>query len=204
MMKFTRPKRPGYLDNYKKWGREYAKKKKEYTEKKRKTPPKWNKKIRQWEQLKSDLAKLTIDHCSFCDSYPLVAKGQQTIEHFRPRSSYPKLAYVWHNLFLSCKICQEKGDKFSKKLLKPDVIGYDFYRYFMVDFKTGEIKINKRASKEDQERAIITMNIYGLNNHNRSEARSNYYNRITHQERKKKIKISRDIDTLSYRFMFEI
>ena len=43
-------------------------------------------KIKQWEKLKIDLANLTTDHCSFCDSYPLVAKNQQTIEHFRPRS----------------------------------------------------------------------------------------------------------------------
>jgi hypothetical protein len=69
-MKLTRPKRPGYLDNYKKWGREYNEKRKEGLK------PKWHKKIKQWEQLKRDLAKLTLDHCSFCDSYPLVAKNK--------------------------------------------------------------------------------------------------------------------------------
>ncbi|MDM8558336.1 hypothetical protein [Candidatus Parabeggiatoa sp. HSG14] len=199
MMKFTRPKRPGYLDNYKVWGREYAKKKKEYIEKKRKTPAKWNKKIKQWDQLKCDLAKLTVDHCSFCDSYPLVAKHKQTVEHFRPRSIYPKLTFVWHNLFLSCEICQKKGDRFSEKLLKPDAVGYDFYRYFIINFKTGEIEINTRASKEDQERAKITRIMYGLNNYDRPKARSDYYSQIRHQ--KKKIN---HIDDLSYRFMFDV
>ncbi|MEN8215078.1 MAG: hypothetical protein ABFS56_01615 [Pseudomonadota bacterium] len=78
MMKFTRPPKPTYLEGYKEWGRKYALKKQQGLK------PKWHKKIKQWERLKIDLANLTTDHCSFCDSYPLVAKNQQTIEHFRP------------------------------------------------------------------------------------------------------------------------
>ena len=140
MMKFTRPSRPGYLENYKKWGREYANKKQQGMK------PKWHKKIKQWEQLKKNLAELTLDHCSFCDSYPLVAKNKQTIKRFRHRSRTPKLTYVWHNLFLCCEKCQTiKGDDFNKKLLKPDVEAYQFDRYFIVNFKTGEIEVNLRA-----------------------------------------------------------
>jgi len=199
MMKFTRPSRPRYLDNYKKWGREYAKKKQQGMK------PKWHKKIKQWEPLKKALAELTVDHCSFCDSYPLVAKNKQTIEHFRPRSSYPKLAYVWHNLFLCCETCQTvKGDDFNKKLLKPDIGEYKFNRYFIVNFKTGDIEVNVRASLTDQERAKITIIMYGLNCYDRPKVRSNHYNRVKNQVRKKKIKLNnhKDIDTLSYRFMF--
>jgi uncharacterized protein (TIGR02646 family) len=197
MMTFTRPKRPGYLDNYKKWGREYAEKKQQGLK------PKWHKKIKQWEQLKSDLTKLTADHCSFCDSYPLVGKNHQTIEHFRPRSRYPKLAYVWHNLFLCCETCQTaKGDNFNKKLLKPDAIKYDFNRYFIVNFKTGKIEVNTRASLVDQERAKITIAIYGLNNYNRQKLRYDHYNLVKNKVRKKKIKLNQDRDILSYRFMF--
>jgi len=197
MMKLTRPKRPGYLDNYKKWGREYHEKRQEGLK------PKWHKKIRQWEQLKRDLAKLTSDHCSFCDSYPLVAKNKQTVEHFKPRSQYPKLTYVWHNLFLSCETCQKaKGDHFNKKLLKPDAIEYDFNRYFIMNFKTGQIEVNIRASQEDQERAKITIAMYGLNHFDRPKARSDYYKWLKNQIRKQKIKINQDKESLSYRFMF--
>ena len=83
MMKFTRPSKPGYLDNYKKWGREYANKKQQGMK------PKWHKKIKQWEQLKTYLAKLTIDHCSFCESYPLVAKNIRSTR----RTLYERLIY---------------------------------------------------------------------------------------------------------------
>lgn len=197
MMKFTRPSMPGYLDNYKKLGREYAHKKQQGMK------PKWHKKIKQWEQLKKDLAELTVDHCSFCDSYPLIAKNRQTIEHFRPRSRFPKLAYVWQNLFLCCQTCQTvKGDDFHKKLLKPDVEEYQFNRYFIVNFKTGGIEVNVRASKTDQERAKITIIMYGLNCCDRPKVRSNHYNRVKNQARKHKININKDMDTLSYRFMF--
>jgi len=197
MMKLTRPPKPAYLDGYKEWGRKYALKKQQGLK------PKWHKKIKQWERLKKDLAELTADHCSFCDSYPLAAKNKQTIEHFRPRSSYPKLAYVWHNLFLCCETCQTaKGDDFKKNLLKPDAEEYEFNRYFIVNFKTGEIEINTRGSKKDQERAKITIRIYGLNSYGRPKARADHYNWVKNQVRKQKINKDKDLDILSYRFMF--
>lgn len=200
MMKFIRSKMPVYLKFYKEWGRIYAFKKQQGLK------PKWHKKIKQWGQLKQDLAELTADHCSFCDSYPLVTKNKQTVEHFRPRSCYPKLAYVWHNLFLCCETCQTtKGDNFNKKLLKPDVKEYEFNRYFIANFKTGYIEVNARASQQDQERAKITIRMYGLNSHDRPKIRFNHYNWIKTQIRKKKIKINKDKDiaTISYRFLFQ-
>lgn len=191
MMKFTRGRRPGYLDNYRRWGRKYAEQRRQGN-----TEFKWRTSVK--EKLKMDLAKLTVSHCSFCDSYPL---GQETIEHFRPRSQFPKLAYVWHNLFLCCEACQgAKDDRFDKKLLKPDRLDYDFNRYFIVNFKTGEIGVNPSASVNDQERARITIAVYGLNSH--IGTRNSYRVRIENQIKQGKIKLPRDIDDLSYRFLF--
>jgi len=191
MMKFTRGRRPGYLDDYRRWGRKYAEQRRQGN-----TEFKWRTSVK--DKLKMDLAKLTASHCSFCDSYPL---GQETIEHFRPRSQFPKLAYVWHNLFLCCEACQgAKDDGFDKKLLKPDRRGYNFEHYFIVNFKTGEIEVNPSASVDDQERARITIAMYNLND--RSTERRTYRDRIMNQIRKGRINLSKDIDDLSYRFLF--
>jgi len=192
MMKFTRGPRPHYLDNYKAWGKEYAEQRENGNRE-----FKWRTRVK--NQLKTDLAKLTASHCSFCDSYPL---GQETIEHFRPRSQFPKWAYAWHNLFLCCETCQRaKDDRFNRQLLKPDRLNYDFKRYFIANFKTGEIQVNPEASVDDRERARMTITMYNLDG--RAIERRTYRERIMNRISKGKIKLPRDIDDLSYRFLFE-
>jgi uncharacterized protein (TIGR02646 family) len=197
MIKFTRSAIPKCLKKYKQWGREYA----------TKQSPKFY-----WHQyqkrsvhsiLIQELEKLTANHCSFCDGYPLGAQSRQTIEHFRPKSKYPKLAYVWHNLFLCCDVCQNaKGENYNKKLLKPDAIDYEFNRYFKIKAKTGEIVINPTASIEDKERAQITIGIYDLNSEVRKSSRIKQL-QLKYMFKYRKMGLSNDdLDNLSYRFLF--
>jgi uncharacterized protein (TIGR02646 family) len=197
MIKFTRSAIPKCLKKYKQWGREYA----------TKQSPKFY-----WHQyqkrsvhsiLIQELEKLTANHCTFCDGYPLGAQSRQTIEHFRPKSKYPKLAYVWHNLFLCCDVCQNaKGENYNKKLLKPDAIDYEFNRYFKIKAKTGEIVINPTASIEDKERAQITIEIYDLNSEVRKSSRIKQL-QLKYMFKYRKMGLSNDdLDNLSYRFLF--
>ncbi len=121
------------------------------------------------------LYPLTQNHCAFCDIQKVI-KGQirPTIEHFYPKEKYHFLAYRWNNLFLCCDSCQSyKLAKFSRKLLKPDSLAYDFDKYFMFDFETGEIKPNESQSLHTQARAAETIKIYGLNKDSRPQARLN-------------------------------
>ena len=197
MIKFTRSAIPKCLKKYKQWGREYA----------TKQSPKFY-----WHQyqkrsvhsiLIQELEKLTANHCTFCDGYPLGAQSRQTIEHFRPKSKYPKLAYVWHNLFLCCDVCQNaKGENYDNKLLKPDAIDYEFNRYFKIKAKTGEIVINPVASAEDKERAQITIEIYDLNSEVRKSSRIKQL-QLKYMFKYRKMGISNDdLDNFSYRFLF--
>ena len=141
------------------------------------------------------LEELTANHCTFCDFFPLGAQSRQTIEHFKPKSQYPKLAYVWHNLFLCCDVCQTaKQEKYDKRLLKPDVIGYEFHHYFIVNQTTGELKPNPRASIENQKRAKITIEFYDLNKTVRKKARLLEWIKADLE--------AYNLDELSYRFMF--
>jgi uncharacterized protein (TIGR02646 family) len=75
------------------------------------------------------LRLLTNDHCCFCDKHA-PEQDSDSIEHFKPKHIYPKVAYAWSNLFLCCTGCQKraKGWKtYEHKqhlVLKPDVASY--------------------------------------------------------------------------------
>ena len=163
-MKFLRPPQPTFLrENYKAWGREYKAKRDVNAAA-----------AFQWKTHLGQRVNALIlrafgalsGHCAFCDGYPLGPFARQTIEHFRPVSRYPRLAYVWHNLFVCCDRCQgSKRDRFDRKLLQPDADDYTFERYFLVNYRTGEIEINPIASDTDQRWARLTIDLYELNEH---------------------------------------
>jgi len=64
--------------------------------------------------------------CAYCEGR-VRGHDHLEIEHFRPQSIYPALAYDWHNLLLACGICNGrsyKGDQFplgaSARLAEPN------------------------------------------------------------------------------------
>ena len=123
------------------------------------------------------LQEQTQGHCSFCDAYPVSPPSNPTIEHFRPKSKFPQIAYKWENLYYCCDFCQtSKGNKFEEALLAPDAPDFDFDRYFQWDFTNGYLLVNKTGTPEDQNRARVTIELYGLNKRHpqfRKEARLN-------------------------------
>ena len=118
------------------------------------------------------LMEMTQKHCSFCDGFPVETVSANSIEHFRPKSLFPLLAYNWENLFYCCSKCQEsKLETFDEKLLKPDISDYSFEYYFQYDTKTGEIIPNPDRLELEIERAEKIIELYGLNEHGRPNAR---------------------------------
>ena len=103
------------------------------------------------------------DHCSFCDAFPVCPPSNPTIEHFRPKTRFPREAYQWENLYFCCDFCQGKGEEFEEGLLRPDAEDYRFDRFFRWDFTTGNLEVNEQASLEDQQRATVTIALYRLN-----------------------------------------
>ena len=102
-------------------------------------------------------------HCSFCDAFPVGGVSNETIEHFRPKSKFPEHAYTWTNLYYCCDACQNaKREEWDEALLHADGPDYAFSRYFEFDFTTGGIKPNPLATEQDQQRAAITVRLYGL------------------------------------------
>jgi uncharacterized protein (TIGR02646 family) len=121
--------------------------------------------------IRDKLLEMTSDHCAFCDG-PLRAESRATVEHFRPKTDFAAHAYDWDNLFPCCDMCQShKGEKFDERLLKPDALNYYFVRYFVANYRTGEIEPLPGAPAADRERAEETIKLYGLNTAQRRKAR---------------------------------
>ena len=137
----------------------------------------------------------TQDHCSFCDNFPVSPPSIETIEHFRPKSKFPRDAYRWENLFFCCMYCQQKGDGFDELMLRPDAEEYFLNRYFRFDYTLGTIEPNPRASSKDQERARLTIKFYRLN-----ERHPTF--RKLWMARRAKLR-DEDIDTFPYRDYLE-
>lgn len=104
-------------------------------------------------------------HCSFCDAFPVSPPSKETIEHFRPKSKFPRLAWQWENLFFCCNFCQDsKLDAWEDGLIAPDEPEYAFGDYFYPDTTNGKIEIRPDISPEKQARAEQTRRLYDLNN----------------------------------------
>lgn len=140
----------------------------------------------------------TAHHCSFCDSFPIDSVSIETIEHFKPKSRFPEEAFHWSNLFYCCTRCQDsKREDYSELLLKPDAADYNFSRYFFCDFTTGILQPNPQAPADDQLRALITLQLYGLNSNGRPEDRKRWIARNA-------IQTDEHPDDRPYRFLFSL
>lgn len=122
------------------------------------------KSAREW--ILPELRVMTAGHCSFCDAFPLEDKSLEPIEHFRPKHDerFQHLAFAWGNLYYCCDRCQgEKRSEWDDGLIAPDEVGYRLDNYFEFDVASGEIRPSRFADPECQERASVTIRIFGLN-----------------------------------------
>lgn len=149
-----------------------------------------------YQTLRHVLFSMTQGRCSFCDG-SVGSESRETIEHFRPKSLFPDLAYTWTNLFICCDVCQGKGDSFDELLLKPDELDYSFTRYFINNYKTGALEPNPAASEADQKRAETTLKLYQLNKETRKLFRIRELKRFNYKPEED------SIDDFNYRFFLE-
>ncbi len=171
MMPFKRPEAPGWLRTGERdWGKRL------YRRRKANANAKFNWPQRQKEKINHLLAAILVEassnHCAYCDCYPLGTASRQTIDHFKPKTTAPLLVCFWENLFLACDVCQQvKGERYSRKMLKPDRPNYTFERYFISNFKTGRIEASPNAPSEERDMAWETIEWLGLNMPGRPQSR---------------------------------
>ena len=131
MRESARPQCPNWLSaNWVAWGKEYEKKRSDEKAQKEAGEIEGENKVQfHWKSFQGTrvnkllmpiLFKMTSNHCSYCDWYPMDTGTDPTIDHFKPKAEYSRLAYEWGNLYLCCRACQNKDDlNFSNLLLRP-------------------------------------------------------------------------------------
>ncbi len=151
-----------------------------------------------YREIRQRLNTMTQTHCAFCDGI-LGPTSRKTVEHFFPKEStkWPALAYVWTNLFPACDTCQSaKNNRFDGLLLKPDEPHYRFERFFLIDYMTGVLQPLPSALPHLQERAQKTIDLYGLNEHGRPQARLRELKHFQNDP-------DQIVDEFNYRFLLE-
>lgn len=124
------------------------------------------------QHLEPLLLAQTDDHCSYCDHFPLRVEARPEIDHFQPNSRFPELGFAWTHLYAACRSCNgAKLEQWNPALLRPDEPGYDFWRYFEFETRTGRLLPRADADAADQQRASVTIDVFGFNDGNRPHAR---------------------------------
>jgi uncharacterized protein (TIGR02646 family) len=109
--------------------------------------------------------------CAFCET-PFFS-GKE-IEHYRSKTHYPLSAFVWRNLFLICRDCnQNKGEKEHQGSLKPDRENPEDYLW--VNPTSLKIEPRPGISEEAEQRALNTIALYKLDRPELSDLYKRYW-----------------------------
>ena len=124
-----------------------------------------------WVEFRSTLGNQSNNICWYCERQCSTAESRErapTVDHFRPISRFPRLAYTWSNWIFSCRRCNEdyKGNRWPESgYVDPcaaDVAEHPEY-YFDYDGATGEIIPRTGLNSDDRQRAWNTIDDLGLN-----------------------------------------
>jgi uncharacterized protein (TIGR02646 family) len=95
------------------------------------------------------------------------------IEHFRPKSRYPKQCFVWENLLLGCSICNGaafKHDKFPLNkdggpLINPETENPASFFDFIFDAKVGVAYVRPKNVRAETTEVTLGLNRPDLERH---------------------------------------
>ena len=72
------------------------------------------------DEVRSQLDDMYSGYCAYCESL-ISAASDEHVEHHKPKTAFPQLAYEWDNLHLACIKCnRSKGDKWDATVLFVD------------------------------------------------------------------------------------
>ena len=125
-----------------------------------------------WREFREILGGRSADNCWYCERRCPREAGDggraPTVDHFRPLSRFPELAYRWSNWIFSCYRCnaENKEDKWPDSGFVDPSATDEKDRpelYFDYDTATGEIIPMPGLPSEARERAQRTIDDLGLN-----------------------------------------
>ena len=125
-----------------------------------------------WREFRSELGERSGGMCWYCErrcgDAAQAGYLAATLDHFRPLSRFPSLAYRWSNWVFSCRRCNDeyKQNKWPEngyvdpaavdEMERPE-------RYFDYDVKTDEVIPKNGLSEDERHRAWDTIDDLGLN-----------------------------------------
>ena len=122
-----------------------------------------------WSIFRPDLGRRSNNICWYCERMCDAETGGRapTVDHFRPLSRFPHLAYEWSNWVFSCRRCNEenKGDSWPDLgYVDPATVEVSERpeRYFDYDAATGEIIPKPGLTRDASQRARQTIRDLGL------------------------------------------
>ena len=125
-----------------------------------------------WREFRELLGSRSGNICWYCERRCLRGADNvgmvPTVDHFRPLSRFPALAYQWSNWIFSCRRCngENKGDKWPDSGYVDPCAPDEEERpeqYFDYDADTGEIIPMPGLPSEAREIALRTIDDLGLN-----------------------------------------
>ena len=133
-----------------------------------------------WSNFRPTLGSRSGNICWYCERkcYVDAEYGDRapTVDHFRPISKYPNLAYNWDNWVFSCRRCDgEKEDGWPEQgYVDPcaDEVAERPREYLEYDVATGEIIPRVGLGGDNRLKAVRTINDLGLN---KLDVRSNRF-----------------------------
>ena len=115
-----------------------------------------------WRAFQSDLARAFEELCAYCE---VLCTGE--VDHFRPKSRFPKSVYDWSNWVLVCRDCNlAKGDKWPSTGYVDPCADTELEfpeRYFDFDTQTGEILPRQGLNSERRTKAYGMIHDLKLN-----------------------------------------
>lgn len=109
-------------------------------------------------EIKEALVESSSGKCAFCECIPSEG-GNVEIEHFKPKSKYPKFTFEWENLLPACRRCNGSKDDHDTEA-EPII---DPYSQNPADFFFYESLNIKPLIGENYEVASRTIEVCGLN-----------------------------------------
>ena len=125
-----------------------------------------------WREFRPDLGERSGGMCWYCErrcgSAAEVGDLAATLDHFRPLSRFPDLAYDWSNWVFSCRRCNEENKQdrwpangYVDPAASDEREGPE--RYFDYDLRTHEVIPRNDLTGDERRRALNTIDDLGLN-----------------------------------------
>lgn len=131
-----------------------------------------------WTKALDDLMSAYGRVCAFTGFGIAPVTGARSVEHFRPKSKYPELAYDWDNFRLICSLMNgRKGD--NEDVLDPFRLPRHTYDLESV---TGTVVIHRDCPKGVRKRAQSTISRLKLNSPDCRQLRLEHLDKIYNKD----------------------